>query len=169
MNSAALYRAWLPERWRDVVSIASLAVTAIGFAVALWQIRRATSAAIAAEKAADRALRESQKSFHRYTAANAHRYVSEVKIHIRNTAWPLSAARLADLADHAAQLDNEDASWKQIAGQLRKCEGACDGQSDPASQTPFATDKWEKFILKLQARIDAYSGPFPPVEEREEP
>jgi hypothetical protein len=161
----------LSDGWRDVISIASLILSVLGLAatvVGLWyaidQIRKTKSAADAAKEAADEALTESRESYNRYTAANAHRLLKEVKIHVQGEVWILAAVRLADLADQVAQLANEDPEWKPFADELREWEAACQRRARGVKKR-FAVDKWGEFTRRLQAQMDSWSGPFPPATQ----
>src|SRR4051812_24558135 len=104
MKFLAWTDAWMSEGWRDAISIVSLIATVVGLLYAIAQIRKTKSAANAAKEAADKALAESRRSYHRFAARNARRLVSEAKIHVDNKAWALAAFRLNDLADQVAQL-----------------------------------------------------------------
>jgi hypothetical protein len=161
----------MAESWRDGVSIVSFAVgivslvvTVVGLLYAIAQIRKTKSAANAAKEAADEALAESRRSYHRYAAGNAHRLINEAKIHVENKAWVLAAFRLNDLANQVAQLASEDPAWRQLADLLRGWETACHGQARGLKKT-FAVVKWGEFIRRLQAKIDDWSGPFPAITQ----
>jgi uncharacterized membrane protein len=164
MDLPTLTSPLMSEGWRDAVSIASLVATVAGLWYAIVQIRRAKSAANAAKEAADKALAESRRNYHRYAVANAHRFIKEAKIHVENKTWILAAFRLNDLADQVAQLASEDPEWRQLADNLRKWEAACQDQDRGLKKT-FAVLKWGEFTRRLQAKIDVWSGPFPATTE----
>jgi hypothetical protein len=153
----------LSEAWRDILTIVSLVITAAGFlgtvvglVYAIRQIKQTKTAALAAKEASDRALADSRKGFHHYTAANAHRFVNEAKIHVGNESWAMAAMRLGDLADQLAQLGAE---WKELVAKLREWDAACTRRAN-GSRKSFALDKWSDFAVHLQERIDGYYGPF---------
>lgn len=167
MKVIAFIAPLMSEGWRDILSIVSftvgivsLGVTVVGLLYAIAQIRKTKSAVDAAKEAADEAVAESKRSYHRYAAGNAQRLIKEAKIHVDNKAWALAAFRLNDLADQVAQLASEDAAWRQLADTLRKWETACQGQARGVKKG-FAVLKWSEFIRRLQAKIDEWSGPFP--------
>jgi hypothetical protein len=143
----------MSEGWRDAVSITSLVATIVGLWYAIVQIRRTKSAANAAREAADKALAESRRSYHRYTLANAQRFIKEAKIHVENKTWALAAFRLNDLADQAAQLVGEDPEWRLFANELREWEATCQGQARGLKKT-FTVLKWSEFTRRLQSLSD---------------
>jgi hypothetical protein len=155
---------WLSEAVRDALSIVGFIVTVLGLIYAIRQIRLTKSAADAAKEAADKALLESQKSYQRYTAGNAHRFVNEAKIHVEYKAWSLAAFRLNDLADHVAQLAGEDSEWRDLADELRQWEATCQGQAR-GQKKGFAVAKWAEFTRRLQAKMADWFGPFPAVSQ----
>jgi hypothetical protein len=116
----------LAEFWNNVIAVGGFILTAVGFVVtvlsliyAIRQIKETKSAATAARDAATAALAESRRYFQRYVAANCHRYVHEVIIHVENKEWHLAALRLDDLADQVAQLSSEDHAWQRFVDELR--------------------------------------------------
>jgi hypothetical protein len=65
------------DTWRDIFSIAGLLITTAGLAYTIYQVRLVKSVAKAAQEAAEKAFAETRRDFHRYVAANAHRFVNE--------------------------------------------------------------------------------------------
>jgi hypothetical protein len=164
---------FLSEGLRDWITVIGAGIGVIGLVGTIWglvyairQIKQTKKAAHAAKEAADRAFNESQKSFHRYTAANAHRLIHEVKIHIKNGAWALASARLSDLANQLAQMGSEGEGWAELVLELRQWEVTCERRSVTKAQ--FAITKWHEFSLKLQAKMDNHYGPFLPTITKED-
>ena len=147
------------DLWRDVISIAGFSLTALGLIYAIVQIRKTKSAAHAAEEAANQSLAETHASFQRYAAATAHRFINEAQIHIDNQQWEKAAVRFNDVADQAAQLAALDSEWERLAEELRSWAATC-GRHAMGELTRFAKNKWVRFIVRLQAKIDSCHGPF---------
>lgn len=110
----------LNEIWRDLISLAGLALTLVALVYAIIQIRMTKTAARAAEEAAKKTLAESHLNFFKYIAATAHRFISEVKIHINDGKWEEAGGRLNDLADQIAQMSSLDPDWQRFAELLRQ-------------------------------------------------
>jgi hypothetical protein len=117
-----LHRPLLSETWRDLVSLGSTAITLIGFALTIWQLRKTRGAAIAARDASTRAIEESRGHFRRYALANAVRCLAESKVYFEAESWRLVGLRLNDFADQVAQLASSDASWQPLLHELRVWE-----------------------------------------------
>ena len=141
---------------RDIIAIAGLVVTFVGFYLAITQIWKTTSAAKAAEEAARLALEESQRSFRKFAALFAHRFVNEVKLHIQNEDWSKAAMRAGDLADQMAQIDNQ--SVEKLRALSTSFTRLAAGQSERKS-----TRKWIELLTAVESQVDFFIRPF---EER---
>jgi hypothetical protein len=150
----------LPDFLRDIIAIASLVVTIIGFVIAFLQIRRTRSATEAARAAAENALAQSQRSYGHFTVAIAHRMISEIQSHVQKKNWEVGSLRLRDLADQIVQLEGTETDWKKDATKLRKWAEICFRQLDAAEAQTFDREKWSEFFLKLQSKIDSHFRPY---------
>src|SRR4051794_30158637 len=115
----------LSDVWRDIISIGGFLLTIAGLLYTMRQVWLAKSAAEAAKNAADRTLDESRKSFQRYIAANAHRFINEAKMSIENEQWAAAAMRLRDLADQLAQLTGLSLALEQLRTAARRWAEDC--------------------------------------------
>lgn len=155
----------LPEGWRDVLALASLVATLLGFAIAIWQIRKTKSAAEAARAAAKNTSAEVQKSYGHFTIGIAHRLITEVMSHVQKENWELASLRLNDLADQVVLLVSSDPEWKNDSTQLRKWADVCFRQLHADGTHTFDRDKWSKYFLKFHSKIDIHFGPYPVAPE----
>jgi hypothetical protein len=145
--------------WGESITLVGFVATLLSLYYAIRQVRDAKSAAEAARSAAQEALVKSQQNYLRYVAANSHRYVNEVIIHVDHQAWQLATLRLSDLADQISQLASDDAEWKTFSDALRTW-ATTTKRLHTEDLKRFARSKWEEFLLRLQAKIDSYYGPF---------
>lgn len=157
--------------WLDFLAVGGFVLTIVGFVAtllslyyAIRQLRETKSAAVAAREAATAALVESRRNYLRHVAANSHRYVNEVIIHVENQAWQYAALRLDDLADQLAQLGIEDPECKPFADEVRSWAATAKGHAAGGGRK-FAATKWTRFLLRLRAKIDSYYGPFPASDQ----
>jgi hypothetical protein len=154
--------ALLSDGWRDIVSVVSLVCTVLGLWWAIAQIRQAKTAAEAAREAADEALRESQKSYHKHAAGAGHRLLNQAIIYIDLDIWLTAGALLGLLAEQVALLIADDESWVDFAAEVRKWEERAKRQAKvgPSGRSEFSKRNWNGFKRSLQAKIDEWSGPF---------
>src|SRR4051812_47270628 len=115
----------LSDVWRDIISIVSLVVTVTAWWYAMYQTRQAKSAAEAAKAAADKMLLENRRSFQRYAASNAHRYINEAKYFYKNEKWQWAAMHLRDVADQLAQLGALSPALEELTAKPRRWAEAC--------------------------------------------
>jgi hypothetical protein len=146
----------LSEAWRDIIAVGSLIVTVIGFWLAIWQIRKTKSAALAAQDAANRSFEESRNHFQRYVISCSTRFLAESKLYASNESWDKAGLRLGDLADQVAQLTDTDQSWSAFLIELRQWETTF--KSMPRGK--FAIRKWTGFLERLQSKVDSHHGPY---------
>ncbi|MCH8924249.1 MAG: hypothetical protein IIA67_14010 [Planctomycetes bacterium] len=157
----------LTDAWRDGLAIGAFVVTLVSLWYAIWQIRRTTTAAKAAEKAAKRTLDESRDQFQQFAVATALRFIAEVRTLVNNKMWPNAALRLDDLADYAGKMANltlagqseRQHTWTELARELREWAITCRDKAD-RSNVRFSRKKWETLLLQVQAIFEAYHGPF---------
>ena len=155
---------WPPSvvRTLDVslgLTIVGFLLTVIGLCYAIAQIRKTESAAQAAKKAALDAIQEARRGFQKFAVAFAHRFLNEVKIHLRNQHFDRAALRLDDLATHLAQLSSPEEKWLSLQKKVRVWANSCNQRAkDETSE--FAEKKLSDFLLKLESEIDRLFGPF---------
>jgi hypothetical protein len=146
----------LSEAWRDIMAVGSLVVTVVGFVLAIWQIRKTKSAALAARDAARHAYGENRDDFQRYVLACGMRFWTEAKIHVEAERWDLATIRLRDLADQVSQLADSDPAWRDILAELRRLDTTIGANPMPK----FSGKKWSMLMERLQTKIDAHYGPY---------
>src|SRR5579871_4271925 len=149
----------LDESWRDVLSIAGLIVTVVGFLVTIWQLWKTRSAALAAELAAERALEESRFAYHKFAIALAHRYLQEAKIHADNKAWEKAGIRLSDLTSQLHHLLAMDESWNAFIIELDAWSITYNRLSAQEVKR-FDKKKWLDLCGRLERKLNEKSGPF---------
>jgi Tfp pilus assembly protein PilV len=160
---------FLSNGWRDVIAVAGLVatfLTILAFALAVYQIRKTQSAAEAATRAEKDALNEVQIQYRRFSANNAHHLVRNVKADVHKQQWDMAALQLSFLADQLVQLAGADESWKEIIARLRQWEASCHRQAAGKTRE-FASEKWIKFTVSLESKIDHWSALFPSDKENE--
>ena len=148
----------LSDTARDLISIASLLVTIVGFGVTLWQLQRTATAAVAAREAADEMLRERREQFLRYVLASLDRGFSDVKTFVRMGEWTKAVLRLSELAELASHLSEVDPSWVELADKFRDWESISEEQITKPSR--FPRNAWKQFARVAQASISEKHGPF---------
>jgi hypothetical protein len=146
----------LSEAWRDIIAVGSLIVTVIGFWLAIWQIRKTKSAALAAQEAANRSFEESRNHFQRYVISCSTRFLAESTLYASNKSWDKAGLRLGDLADQVSQLTDTDQSWSAFLKELREWETAFN--SMPGRK--IAIRKWTSFLERFQSKVDSHHGPY---------
>ena len=148
----------LTESSRDVVAMGSAVITVVSWVIAIWQIRKTKSAAIAAEQAAERAAENFRLDYRRYVLANAVRSLTELKLSVESRRWERALVRLQDLAEQVSQFAEGDEPWHSLSQELREWEN--DLLKLDADRESRVWKKWEKFLLRLHGPIDQAYGPF---------
>ena len=155
----------LTDYSRDLLSIASIVISIVGFALtvlsllyAIQQIRMTKTAAEAAEEAAKKTLLESEYLFTRFAAANSLRFLAEVRLFVDSKSWGFAALRLGDLRDQVAQLAKLDKDCESLVVGLRRWETTLRELS--REEGIFSERKWLLFAVRLQNKIDQLHTPF---------
>ncbi len=155
----------LTDFTRDLISITSLVVTVIGFPLtvvsllyAIRQIREAKSAAMAAQEAANRTLKESEFRFVRFAAGNASRFLSETRVHLDNRHWRVASLRAGDLGDLLSQLARDGSGFEGLVTELRVWQANLIRVE--TGDIKFADKKWQSFQVRLQRIVDNFHSPF---------
>ncbi len=156
----------LSDVWRGIISIGGFLLTFAGLLYTARQVWLAKDAAEAAKHAANQMLDESRKSFRRYAASNAHRFVNEAKVFIESAEWGFAAMRLSDLADQLGQLGALSLSAGQSAADARKWSGTC-GRLASGQLSRFPALRWIDFCVGLQSVLDSLHSPFAAGEDSE--
>ena len=95
---------FLDENWRDGLAVAGVAVTVIGFVLALGAIVIAGSAAKGAERAARAARSEIRKSVRVGQLRWANRLAIEIQGLLLSKRWEVAVIRLADLRQELVEI-----------------------------------------------------------------
>lgn len=149
----------MTDFWRDLIAVASVFVTLVGFILALWQLRKTRSAAEKAREAAERSREESRRDYHRYVVANLPRLLDGAKRFVDANDWQGAILRLSDIAEHVAQLADLDGDWNTLAPESRIWEDTLRAVAR-GSIKEIPPKKWKEFVLRLHTKIDQYHGPF---------
>jgi hypothetical protein len=144
---------------RDWISIAGFLVTLLGFIYAIRQIRMTKTAAEAARDAAQKAVEEGHALIQRFAASNAHRFIHESRNFIQQEQWDKAALRLRDLADQMAQLAFLNEELRSFVDKIREFANFCD-KKESGVKEPFRINKWNEFVVVLQAKLDTLHKPF---------
>jgi len=88
---------FLDDNWRDGLAVAGVAVTVVGFTLALWAILNAGSAAKRAEHAAQEAREDIRRSVRLGELRSANRMVSEILALVMSDRLEAAVLRLDDL------------------------------------------------------------------------
>lgn len=156
---------FLPNFWRDSLTLGGVVFTLMGRAYTIYQVRKTKSAAEAAERAAKEALAESRENYRRFAAANAHRFFSEARGHVDRQEWTPASRRIGDLADIVAQLASVDSSWAPFTATLRAFPEVA-GLIARNQRKNLSVRKWSELCLRFQTKLDEAYGPFSsPAEE----
>src|SRR4051794_3034814 len=147
----------LDSGWSDFYTVAGfyvgvvgLVIGVVGFAVTIWQIRQAKTAADAAKDAANRTLTESKDSFERFVAAFASRLLSELQRAEDSKDWQLANLRTHDLAELLGTIDVVEFDATVLVARLREFEQKFADRK--AERNPkFSQVKWDKLVNDLHA------------------
>lgn len=145
--------------WGFVAGVVGCAVGVIGFGYTIYQVRKVKAAAEAAEEAAAETLGEMRKTFRRYLAAAAHRYLAEARSCVENELWQLAALRVNDLADFLGQLPDPAGAAAQWPAKLRAF-GQVFAAKHRNPKKPHSPRKWESLLKELHQLLDSVQAPF---------
>lgn len=150
----------LDELWRDVVSLASVFLTAVGFLCTIILAVKAKRAAVLAKEATQEVAAEMKSLVHKHEIETAHRFLNDAKLHVQHKDWKLASVRLGDLAKAIAKINLLDSDeWASIIRDAREWADKCENMSDGRRKT-FPTTKWREFLARVEGEIDRFHGPF---------
>ena len=149
---------FVPNTWRDVLTIAGLTLTLLGLAYTIYQVRRATSAADAAKNAAEATRAEARDRFRLFTGVALQGMAQEAIAYIEDEQWGKATLRLDDLAEEVSRL-GDDSEWDSLAGGLRDAANECRGL-DSGRYTKKMYPKWQQLLKDLRAKLSSRFGPF---------
>ena len=136
------------------LSLAGVAVSAIGLGATYYQVRKARKSADAAREAAESTRRESHAGFRRYLAATVHRQLAEVTTFVNSTRWELAALRCEDIGAIVAQLTGVEVAdeYRYFARLFR--------EKMEAENRRVGLVRWSKLVLTTQRKVDEITSPF---------
>jgi len=137
------------------LSLAGVAVSAIGLGATYYQVRKARKSADAARDAAEATRRDSHDGFRRYFGATIHRQLAEVlRGFVFENNWALAKLRCEDIAAIFAQLSEADSptDYRRFATLFR------DKISKPNKK--FVRQTWDELIAQSNRKIDQLLNSF---------
>ena len=146
-----------------LLGAAGSALTAIGLAIAIWQLWANRKAQERVAEAVERAMEEQRRGFDRFVVAHAQRCWADAQRHVEQEAWRQAAMRLSDLAQYATQIsqvatvDRQRKDWAVEATELRKWVTAA---QRAANGKNFTATKWLGFVESFSGRLDNFVGPY---------
>lgn len=150
---------FLTDLYRDWLAIVSLVLTLLGLVYTALQARRAASAAAAAKNAAEQTRNESWRRFRVFTGRRAREWAHRGQTYIDRSEWELAALSLRALADEASYLATEDASWNQMATDLRETGEACASLAAQRGKKAYHA-KWNTLLNTLLEKLHSYEQPI---------
>ncbi len=127
-------------------------LTAVGFAVTLWQVVMARRAADTARAAAEQTRRESEASFRRFLAVTLHRQLHELGDHVAAQRWDVAVLRCEDVSYLIKFIPEPTIAteFRDFAAKFRT--------ANPLTSKKTA---WNKLLNSAKQRVADLANPFP--------
>ncbi len=136
------------------LSVAGVAVSAIGLGATYYQVRKARKSADAARDAAELTRQQSQDAFRYYLAAALHRQLVEVAGFVTTSRWDFASLRCEDIGAIVAQLTRpEVADEYRYFARLFRDKVASDTRR-------VGVKRWNDLMISTQRRVDEITSPF---------
>jgi len=150
----------LAPMWNDVFTVGGFFVGVLGFGYTIRQVWKSTTAAVAAERAAEETLAELRTAFRRFIGGLAGRYLAEARSAVASESWMLASTRSNDLADMMGQAPEQATRSADLTNRLRQfAQQFAERARFPEKKVNLK--KWQTLLRETQERLDDFQSPFP--------
>lgn len=153
------------ENWRDIIAVVALAVSFLGFSIAIWQILRTRRAAEAAEQAASAARKSLAQYLSIVDLVRASERIEEIKGLHRRQEWQQALYKYHDIrlmlsdirARHPVLTREQRQLMQQAVDQFVTIERAV-ARALSAGGQPSNPNRYEGFLLDAQSLSDGLAS-----------